>query len=67
MGLVCGTWGRGIEKGGGGGDSLETFGGWRRLTWSVEENNGERIMYFVCDFNERWLKDLSFIYCFDLY
>jgi hypothetical protein len=64
MGLVCGMWGRGIEEGGGE-DSLETFGGWRVLTWSVEERNGERSMNFVCDFNGRWLKDLSFIYCFN--
>ncbi len=62
---MCGTWGRGIEEGGGG-DSLETFRGWRRLTWNVEENNEKRSMYFVCDFNERWLKDSSFIYCFDV-
>ncbi len=39
VGLVCGMWGRGIKKGGGG-DSLETFGRWR----SVEEKNGERSM-----------------------
>ncbi len=45
---------------------METFGGWRRLTWSVEERNGERSTYFVCDFNGRLLKDLSFIYCFDV-
>jgi hypothetical protein len=64
MSLVCSTWGRGIEEGGGG-DSLETFGEWRILTWSVEERNGKRSMYFVCDFNERWLKDSSFIYCFN--
>ncbi len=23
-------------------------------------------MYFVCDFNGRWLKDSNFIYCFDV-
>jgi hypothetical protein len=23
-------------------------------------------MYFVCDFNGRWLKDLNFLYCFDV-
>jgi hypothetical protein len=23
-------------------------------------------IYIVCDFNERWLKDLNFIYCFDV-
>jgi hypothetical protein len=28
--------------------------------------NGKIKMYFVCDFNERWLKDSSFIYCFDV-
>jgi hypothetical protein len=26
----------------------------------MEERNGKRSMYFVCDFNGRWLKDLSF-------
>jgi hypothetical protein len=31
-------WGRGIKKGGG--DSLETFGRWKTLTWSVEEKYG---------------------------
>jgi hypothetical protein len=25
--------------------------------------NGERCMYFVCDFNGRWLKDLNFLCC----
>jgi hypothetical protein len=25
--------------------------------------NGERCMYFVCDFNGRWLKALSFLCC----
>jgi hypothetical protein len=29
----------------------------------VEERNGERNMYFVCDFNGRWLKDSSFLSC----
>jgi hypothetical protein len=24
--------------------------------------NGERCMYFVCDFNGRWLKDSSLLY-----
>jgi hypothetical protein len=32
----------------------------------VEERNGERNMYFVCDFNERWLKDSSFLCCVDV-
>jgi hypothetical protein len=40
-------------------------GGWKILTWSVGKRNGEKNMYFVCDFNGRWLKDSSFIYCFD--
>ncbi len=30
------------------------------------ERNGERSMYFVCDFNGRWLKDLSFLSCIDV-
>ncbi len=33
----------------------------------MNERNGGRIsMYFVCDFNGRWLKDSSFLYCFDV-
>jgi hypothetical protein len=27
------------------------------------EENGEMCMYFVCDFNGRWLKDLSLLCC----
>jgi len=26
----------------------------------------ERKMYFVCDYNGRWLKDLSFLCCIDV-
>jgi hypothetical protein len=43
---VC-TSGRGIEEGGGVGDSLKTFTGWKRFTWSVEERNGKNI-YVLC-------------------
>ncbi len=32
----------------------------------MDERNGGKNMYFVCDFNGRWLKDLSFLYCFDV-
>jgi hypothetical protein len=32
----------------------------------VEERNGKRNMYFVCDFNGRWLKDLSFLCYIDV-
>jgi hypothetical protein len=64
VGLVFGMWGKGMEEGGG--DSLETFGRWRTFTWSVEERNGERSMYFVCDFNGRWSRDLSFLCCIDV-
>ncbi len=33
----------------------------------MDEKNGGRIsMYFVCDFNRRWLKDSSFLYYFDV-
>jgi hypothetical protein len=45
---------------------LETFGRWRTLTWSVEERNRKRSMYFVCDFNGRRLKDLSLLCCIDV-
>jgi len=53
VGLVCDKWGRGIEEGGGEEIELETFGGWRRLTWNVEERNRESSTYFVCDFDGR--------------
>jgi hypothetical protein len=29
----------------------------------IEVKNGEKCMYFVCDFNGRWLKDLNFLRC----
>jgi len=29
--------------------------------------NGEVCVYFVCDFNEKWLKDLSFFHVLCLY
>ncbi len=32
----------------------------------MDERNGGRIIYFVCDFNGRWLKDLSFLYYLDV-
>jgi hypothetical protein len=48
------------------GNSLETFERWRILTWSVEQRNGKRSIYFVCDFNRRWLKDSSFLCCIDV-
>ncbi len=60
-------WGRGIRrKVEGIWDSFETFGKCKIFTWRVEERNGERNMYFVCDFNERWLKDSSFLCCVDV-
>jgi len=58
-------WGRGIEEGGRGGNRLKNFGRWRTFACNVEERNGERSMYFVCDCNERWLKDSSFLCCID--
>jgi hypothetical protein len=33
VGLVCGMWGNGIEEGGG--DSLKTFGRWRKLMGEI--------------------------------
>jgi len=59
-------WGRGIKERGRGGDRLNIFGRWRILIWSVEERNGKRSTYFVCDSNGRWLKDLNFICCIDV-
>ncbi len=47
-------------------DSLKTFERWRTLTWNVEEMNGERSIYFVCDFHGRWLKDLNFLCCIEV-
>jgi hypothetical protein len=32
----------------------------------VEERNGKRSMYFVCDCNGRWLKDMSFLCCINV-
>jgi hypothetical protein len=62
MWALCGMWGRGIKRRVGGiiWNSFEIFGRCRTLTWRVEEKNGEKKKYFVCDFNGRWLKDLSF-------
>jgi hypothetical protein len=59
-------WGRGIEEGGRGGSKLKVFGRWRTFTWKVEEKNGERNVYFVCDYNGRWLKDSTFLCCIDV-
>jgi hypothetical protein len=59
-------WGRGIEEGGRRGNKLKIFGRWRILTWSVEERNGERKVYFVCDSNGRWLKDSTFLCWIDV-
>jgi hypothetical protein len=59
-------WGKGIEEGGREGNKLKIFGTWKILTWSVEEKNGERNVYFVCDFNGRWLKDSAFVCCMDV-
>jgi hypothetical protein len=59
-------WGKGIEEGGRGGNKLKIFGRWKILTWSVEEKNGERNVYFVCDSNGRWLKDSTFVCCMDV-
>jgi hypothetical protein len=32
----------------------------------VEEGNGKISIYFVCDFNGRWVKDSSFLCCIDV-
>ncbi len=32
----------------------------------MEERDGERNIYFVCDFNGRSLKDSSFLCCIDV-
>ncbi len=66
MGLVCGMWGRRIEEGGGGGERLKFLGKWKTFTWNVEERNGKRSMYFVCDSNGNWFKDLSFLCYIDV-
>ncbi len=67
MWALCDMWGKGTRRRVGGiWNSFEVFRRCRILTWRVEQNNGEKKMYFVCDFNERWLKDSSFIYCFDV-
>jgi hypothetical protein len=63
----CGTWGRVTKKKFVGiWNSFEIFGRCRAFTWRVEERNGERNMYFVCDFNKGWLKDLNFLCCINV-
>lgn len=32
----------------------------------MDRRDEERSMYFVCDVNGRWLKNLNFLYCFDV-
>jgi hypothetical protein len=65
--FVCGTWGMGIKEGGGVGDSLDFWaGGGEDLLGVWKRGMKKKKNYFVCDFNERWLKDSSFIYCFDV-
>ncbi len=40
------------------------MGHWKCRTFIKREGrNGERCMYFVCDFNGRCLKDLNFLCC----
>jgi len=41
------VWGEGGRKR----NFIRDFWEIRILTWSVDERNGERSMYFVCDFN----------------
>jgi hypothetical protein len=36
--------------------------GYGELSLENDVRIGERCIYLVCDFNERWLKDLSFLY-----
>jgi hypothetical protein len=59
---VCGEKGLGIRVGGIW-RSFKTFGRCKTLTWRVEEKNGERCTYLVCDLNGRWLKGSSFLCC----
>jgi len=63
-------WGRRTRGSGGGlGEAFEIFGmgHWKcRTLIKREERNRKKCMYFVCDFNGRWLKDLSFLCCIDI-
>jgi len=59
-------WGWGIEEGGRGGNKFKKIGRWKTLTWSVEEKNRKKDVYFVCDFNVKWLKDSTFLCCIDV-
>lgn len=62
--VLCGMWGRVIKrKFGGIWNSFKKFGRCKTFTWKVEERNGKRNIYFVCDFNKRCLKDLNFLCC----
>jgi hypothetical protein len=67
MWALCGIWEEGLEEvGEDWGGAFEIFGveHWKcRTLIKREGRNEEKCMYFVCDFNGRWLKDLSFLCC----
>ncbi len=56
--------GRGIDEGGRKRDFIINFWGMEEMDLECRGEEWKKIMYFVCHFNGRWLKDSSFIYCF---
>jgi len=61
-------WARGTKRSGGGwGDTFDTLRSgtiWEYRTLVERDvRNGERCMYFVCDFNGKWLKYSSLLCC----
>jgi hypothetical protein len=42
---------------------LESCLGYGELSLEHDWRNGERCLYLACDFNGRWLKDLSLLCC----
>ncbi len=68
MWALCGMCGRGTRGSGGGwGYSFDTLGSETirgcRTFIEMDVKNKERCMYFVCDFNGRWLKNLNLLCC----
>jgi len=62
--LVCGMWGKRIKemkKDEGVIHMRDLCGIWKSL--ESDGRNGKRCKYLLCDFNRRWLKDLSILCC----
>jgi hypothetical protein len=44
-------------------DSLRSFVRYVEFFLKSDVKNGKKCIYLICDFNGRWLKDLSFLCC----